>query len=190
MVAVLGVLVLSGLSLLLFRAWRAALAQARERRRALGRERGAALDRRRAQLVEARRLALGRLVSVDGSVRTRQAALAIEVARDAPGELLDQLGDIGVGERRGGLETRREARAARNPRWRVGPAVSNAPAPPPQRAPNSSPARHQGPIWALVDHLTDRSAAASLPIAVDADRLRRKSSAWSSYPPTLFKEVI
>jgi len=54
--------------------------------------------------------------------------------------------------------------------------------PPPQRAPNASPARHQGPIWALVDHWTDRPAAANLSLAVDADRLRRMSSAWSSYP--------
>jgi len=39
-----------------------------------------------------------------------------------------------------------------------------------------------------VDRLTDRPAAANLPLAVDADRLRRMSSAWSSYPrKTLFK---
>jgi len=30
--------------------------------------------------------------------------------------------------------------------------------------------------------LTDRPAAANLPIAVDDGRLRRKSSAWNSYP--------
>jgi len=51
------------------------------------------------------------------------------------------------------------------------------------RKSNGSPARHRGLIWALVDHLTDRPAAASVPLAVDADLLRRKSSAWSSYPP-------
>jgi len=33
-----------------------------------------------------------------------------------------------------------------------------------------------------VDHLTDRPAAANLPLAVYDGRLRRKSSAWSSYP--------
>jgi hypothetical protein len=39
---------------------------------------------------------------------------------------------------------------ARNPHWRVGPAVSNAPALPPQRASNGSPARQRSPIWAPV----------------------------------------
>jgi len=44
------------------------------------------------------------------------------------------------------------------------------------------------PIWALVDHLTDRSAAANLHLAVGDDHLRRKSFAWISYPrgPDLF----
>ena len=97
-----------------WRARRAALAEARDGPRGLRRERGAALDRRGAELIEERRLLLGRLVTVDGSVRTRQAALALEVARDAPGELLDQRGDLGIGERRGGLEARREARARRD----------------------------------------------------------------------------
>jgi len=71
---------------------------------------------------------------------------------------------------------------ARDPRRPAGPVVSPAPAPPPQRASNGSPARHRGPIWALLDHLTDRSAATNVPIAVDDGRLRRKSSAWNSYP--------
>jgi len=35
---------------------------------------------------------------------------------------------------------------ARDPRRPTGPVVSTAPAPPPQRASNSSPARHRGPI--------------------------------------------
>ncbi len=96
------------------RARRAALAQTRDGARALGRERGAALDRGGAQLVEERRVELGRVVTVDGRVRLRQATLALEVARDAPGELLDQLRDVGIGERRGGLEARREGAARRD----------------------------------------------------------------------------
>jgi len=44
--------------------------------------------------------------------------------------------------------------------------------------------------FALVDHLTERSAAASIPIVVDADRLRRKSSAWSSYPQVFSPSLI
>jgi hypothetical protein len=67
------------------RARRAALAQARDRRRALGRKRGPALDRRGAELIEDRRVELGKLVSVDGRLRARQATLALEVARDAAG---------------------------------------------------------------------------------------------------------
>ncbi|MFN9953983.1 MAG: hypothetical protein ACK55I_12865 [bacterium] len=35
-----------------------------------------------------------------------------------------------------------------------------------------------------MDHFTDRPAAANLPLAVDDGRLRRMSSAWSSYPPS------
>ncbi len=57
---------------------------------------------------------LGRLVTVGGSVRARQATLALEVARDAAGELLDQLRDVGIGERRGGLEAWREGAAWRD----------------------------------------------------------------------------
>jgi len=60
------------------------------------------LDRRGAQFFEERSIVLGRLVSVGRRVCAGQAALALEVARDAPGEQLDQLGDIGIGERRGG----------------------------------------------------------------------------------------
>ena len=55
------------------------------------------------------------LLAVDGGGRgvcsAGQATLALEVARDAPGELLDQLGDVGIGKRRGGLEARREGAA-------------------------------------------------------------------------------
>jgi hypothetical protein len=72
------------------------------------------LDRGGAELIEERRVELGRLVSVDGSVRAEQATLALEVARDAAGELLDQIGDVGIGERRGGLEARRASAARRD----------------------------------------------------------------------------
>ena len=72
---------------------------------------------------------------------------------------------------------------ARDSRRPAGPLVSNAPAPPPQRASNSSPDRHTGPIRALAHNLTDRSAAAILTFPVDDGRLQRKSSAWSSNPP-------
>jgi hypothetical protein len=65
-------------------------------------------------LVEQRSVVLGRLVSVGRRVRAGQATLALEVARDAPGELLDQISDIGIAERRGGLEARREALARRD----------------------------------------------------------------------------
>jgi hypothetical protein len=47
-------------------------------------------------------------------VLARQAALALEVARDAPGELLEQFGDLGSGERRARLKARREALAWRD----------------------------------------------------------------------------
>lgn len=73
-------------------------------------------------------------------------------------------------------------RVARRP---AGPLVSPAPAPMPQHASNGSPDRHAGPIWALVDHLTDRSGAARRAYVVHDGRLRRKSSAWSSHPPTM-----
>jgi hypothetical protein len=76
------------------------------------------LDRRGAELIEERRVELGRVVTVDGSVRARQATLALEIARDAAGELLDQIGDVGIGERRGGLEARRSSRSTkRGRRW-------------------------------------------------------------------------
>jgi len=41
---------------------------------------------------------------------------------------------------------------------------------------------HRAPSRALVNHLTNRRTAANLRLAVDDDRLRRKSSAWMSYP--------
>ncbi len=96
------------------RARRAALAQARDGRRGLRRERGPALDRRGAKLGEERSVVFGRLVTVGGRLRARQATLALEVARDAAGELLDQLGDVGIGERRGRLEARRASAARRD----------------------------------------------------------------------------
>jgi hypothetical protein len=51
--------------------------------------RGAALDRRGAQLVEERSVVLDRLLSVGRRVCAGQATVALEVARDAPCELLD-----------------------------------------------------------------------------------------------------
>jgi len=49
---------------------------------------------------------------------------------------------------------------------------------------HGTPAKHEGQIVALVDRSTDPPAAANLPLAVRADHLRRKSSAWSSDPRT------
>jgi hypothetical protein len=72
---------------------------------------------------------LGRLSEVgealvyDGRVLARQAALALEMARLAPGELLDQLGDLGV--------------AARALRWKLGAGRSLCAT----KAPGSSRAR-------------------------------------------------
>jgi len=86
------------------RARRAALAQVRDGPRGLQRERDAALDRGGAELGEERSVVFGRLVTVGGCLHAGQATLALEIGRDAPGELLGQIGDVGVGERRGGLE--------------------------------------------------------------------------------------
>jgi len=46
--------------------------------------------------------------------RAQQATLALEIARDAPGELLGQLGDVESGVRRGGMDARREELAWRD----------------------------------------------------------------------------